>query len=66
MADFMRLWQSTDISIHAPLAGSDLTVALMTLAIAVISIHAPLAGSDGKYILTDFLRQAYIRQYYLI
>ena len=35
------------ISIHAPLAGSDLTRARASLA-EQISIHAPLAGSDHK------------------
>ena len=37
--------KTIDISIHAPLAGSDfhLTTSILKL---LISIHAPLAGSD--------------------
>ena len=34
------------ISIHAPLAGSDIGVGLGDMCITGISIHAPLAGSD--------------------
>ena len=37
----------TPISIHAPLAGSDLALRHMAPAY-LISIHAPLAGSDGR------------------
>ena len=37
-----------NISIHAPLAGSDCGSALCTQYRPDISIHAPLAGSDEK------------------
>ena len=37
----------SSISIHAPLAGSDLLPRLIKIRRQFISIHAPLAGSDG-------------------
>ena len=37
------------ISIHAPLAGSDLEDIMHHLSIDLISIHAPLAGSDSLH-----------------
>ena len=36
-----------DISIHAPLAGSD-SLVFLCLCVVLISIHAPLAGSDQR------------------
>ena len=40
--------QPAQISIHAPLAGSDRIIRRCSKS-ALISIHAPLAGSDGGY-----------------
>ena len=37
-----------DISIHAPLAGSDKPPSVITTHNRNISIHAPLAGSDSS------------------
>ncbi len=42
-----RVVHMGNISIHAPLAGSDLTSLFPTKFLHFISIHAPLAGSDG-------------------
>ena len=37
-----------EISIHTPLAGSDLAVVVPVALLHVISIHTPLAGSDVR------------------
>ena len=40
---------ATQISIHAPLTGSDLARAMVVVLSPPISIHAPLTGSDSAY-----------------
>ena len=51
-----RKWRSTDISIHAPLTGSDLYQGLKDDG-HVISIHAPLTGSDKQQEEIDSLKR---------
>ena len=41
-----RFWRALNISIHAPLAGSDVQPSAAAYPRGSISIHAPLAGSD--------------------
>ena len=45
-----------EISIHAPLAGSDLMHAGYKELISYISIHAPLAGSDRGHSASEFIQ----------
>ena len=46
-----RAAQASDISIHAPRTGSDVTTRLSRSAGCCISIHAPRTGSDVRFTL---------------
>ena len=49
-------YADTDISIHAPLAGSDVQKIIALSSPMSISIHAPLAGSDLKMISCETVK----------
>ena len=42
-----HLYPVTPVSIHAPYAGSDVSLLFQQSVRRVVSIHAPYAGSDG-------------------